>query len=265
MNTGSIWKEVGETPLQAIRRFRVRYLIPDNVPISYSGRLDPMAEGKILVLIGDECKKEEEYRSLDKEYIVEVLLGISTDTGDILGMPNLSPSNDPFSVESIRPVLRKQLGVHSWPYPHYSSKAVRGKALHQWAREGKIHEIELPLTTSRIHTIRLNTMVTVSSSELRDTVLKKLSRLTHFNGGKPCDDFRQSAIEKNWRHLLNPSDTRFQILTITSVAGTGTYMRTLAEHIGASLGTKACAISITRTKIGRRRSLLGLHFWWPRW
>ena len=50
------------------------------------GRLDPLAEGVLLILIGDECKNKEKYLGLDKEYEVAIIFGISTDTGDALGL-----------------------------------------------------------------------------------------------------------------------------------------------------------------------------------
>jgi tRNA U55 pseudouridine synthase TruB len=86
-------KKRGETPLQVLEAWKKDYIKehPDfvNVPMSYAGRLDPMAEGKLLVLIGDECKKQDTYTKLDKEYVVELVLDVKTDTGDVLGFPTL--------------------------------------------------------------------------------------------------------------------------------------------------------------------------------
>jgi len=53
--------------------------------MTYAGRLDPLAEGLLLVLTGEECKNKEKYLGLDKEYEVDVLFGFATDTYDILG------------------------------------------------------------------------------------------------------------------------------------------------------------------------------------
>ena len=78
-------KAVGETPLQALERFRALHGELDQIPMAYAGRLDPMASGKLLILIGEECKQQERYHALDKEYEFEVLFGIGSDTGDVLG------------------------------------------------------------------------------------------------------------------------------------------------------------------------------------
>jgi tRNA pseudouridine(55) synthase len=266
MKTGVIWKNIGETPLQAIRRFRIRSVITESVPLSYSGRLDPMAEGKILVLVGDECKAERKYRQMDKEYEVEILLGVSTDTGDILGIPHIADLYVHPNRAQVKTALNAFVGTHAWPYPHYSSKPVRGKALHVWAREGKLHEIELPLTNSRIDALYLVEMHEVKSHELRRLILARIHKLSEYNGGKPCTDFRQPEIEKAWDDAFEATLlSSYVVIRCRCISGSGTYMRTLAERVGKALSTQACALSIKRTKIGKRRNLLGFHFWWPSW
>ena len=54
--------------------------------ISYIGRLDPLASGIIIYLEGDELKDRDKYMNMDKTYKFNIVLGMSTDTGDCLGM-----------------------------------------------------------------------------------------------------------------------------------------------------------------------------------
>ncbi len=82
-----IWKKIGQTPLEALEMERERRSISRDVPMTYAGRLDPLAEGALIILTGDACRSKEHYLSLDKTYTIEVLLGVSTDSGDVLGMP----------------------------------------------------------------------------------------------------------------------------------------------------------------------------------
>jgi tRNA pseudouridine(55) synthase len=266
MNTGVVWKHIGETPLQAIRRFRVRHTIPDEVPLTYSGRLDPMAEGKILVLVGDECKEEDTYRSLDKKYIVDILFGISTDTGDVLG---ISRKGEVRSVAAtaveIQKICQHLIGKHEWHYPAYSSKPVHGKPLHQWAKEGKLHEITIPKTHTQIHSIKVISTKTISSSDLLIYTRNKIQQLSTFNKGRLCPEFRQSEIITQWENLLAGSSEYYTVVSVSCIAGSGTYMRTLAEKIGQLFEVEACALAIKRTKIGKRRSFWFINFWWPYW
>ena len=49
----TIYKNKGETPLQALSRLRKEKPELEKETLSYAGRLDPLAEGLMLVLIGD--------------------------------------------------------------------------------------------------------------------------------------------------------------------------------------------------------------------
>lgn len=86
-------KAVGETPLSCAEAFRSNHPELDGVSMAYAGRLDPMASGKLLVLLGDECKNQTAYHGLDKEYEFSVLLGIGSDSHDVLGRLTIDHSS----------------------------------------------------------------------------------------------------------------------------------------------------------------------------
>ena len=122
-------KHVGETPLQRLQKYQSEHTELSGVPLAYAGRLDPMAEGKLLVLQGDECKVQEKYHDLDKEYEFEVLFGVSSDTADVLGMLHTCDVPELSSAE-LEKTAQKLIGKIELPYPHFSSKTVQGKPLH---------------------------------------------------------------------------------------------------------------------------------------
>ena len=122
-------KRVGETPLQAIERWKEAHPRYAATGASYAGRLDPMASGKLLVLLGDECKRQQEYTKLDKVYDVEVLLDIGSDTGDVLGIVSSNDARTFPTGREVRAAFTEELGTHERPYPIYSSKTVDGKPL----------------------------------------------------------------------------------------------------------------------------------------
>jgi len=79
-------KKEGETPLEALNALRhKRGKKYQDIKMTYAGRLDPMASGVLLVLLGEETKNKEKYIALDKEYEFEVLFCVATDTYYILG------------------------------------------------------------------------------------------------------------------------------------------------------------------------------------
>ena len=135
-------KKRGETPLEILEQVEITNLgeHPElqNAPLAYAGRLDPMAEGKLLVLIGDECKKQSSHTKLDKEYEVEIVLDLKTDTGDVLGLAEYGGMSSSETIlekrvrqqhlqceaftlahAEIKKALRRELGAHSRKYSSF--------------------------------------------------------------------------------------------------------------------------------------------------
>src|ERR1035437_1661782 len=81
----TLYKNKGETPLECLERFKKDNPEYEKERMTYAGRLDPLAEGLLIVLYGDEIKNKEKYLGLDKEYEVDILFGFATDTYDVLG------------------------------------------------------------------------------------------------------------------------------------------------------------------------------------
>ncbi len=248
----TVEKVVGETPLVAAERLRESLRIPRDISLAYAGRLDPMASGKLLILIGDECKKQKEYHSFDKEYQVEILLGTQSDTGDVLGLIE-SCFLPPLEHIDISGVLRRLRGHNAFPYPHFSSKTVRGKPLHTWALEKRLHEIEIPTQHSVIHRVTLNGVRMVPREEVLKTVRAKIETIPKVTEESKAlgADFRRDDVRASWDRFATSAPEALPLITVTIIASSGTYMRSLAGFVGAQLGTGGLAYSIHRTKIGR--------------
>ncbi len=251
-------KEVGETPLVALERLRDEHHLDASIPLAYAGRLDPMASGKLLILVGDECKVQEKYHAFDKEYEVEILFGTSSDTGDVLGLLKDTQSKVA-PKEAILNALSQCVGTITLPYPHFSSKTVQGKPLHTWTLENRLNEIEIPKKSSHIHKLTLRDIRTVPKQEVVDTVTKKIETIPRVSDPKKAlgADFRREEVRKSWEQFAQDGADVYQIVSITCIASSGTYMRSLAEHIAHMLGTSGLAYSIHRTKIGTYRRIIG--------
>lgn len=256
-----IHKKRGQTPLEALEAWRKDNPSLAHLPATYAGRLDPMAEGKLLLLLGDECKKREKYLGLDKEYVVEVALGSSTDTGDLLGLPVLGTQ---VSVDEsrLRKILRSFVGSEELPYPAFSSKTVSGKPLFQYALEGTLNTVSIPTHAERIYRLELLDTRTLSADAFSARVAEDLSLVPRT--GDPAKrlgaDFRQDAVRAAWQGALEEK-REWPIVRIRVTCASGTYMRTLATRIGEALNSRAFALSITRTRLGRYRTLGPLGWW----
>jgi tRNA U55 pseudouridine synthase TruB len=270
-------KAVGQTPLQSMEVWRQTQ--PSeyaNLPLTYAGRLDPMASGKLLVLIGEECKRKEQYLALDKTYQFSVLLGIGSDTHDVLGRlhtdtflqtkdlssgalratwPSLTVPDDLSVLETqLRGICEQLTGAIELPYPHFSSKTVQGKPLHMWTLEGRLHEISIPTKTSTIYSLQLDNIETKTRAAVCAEARAKIDTIPEVTETSKTlgNNFRRVDVRQDWKQIKNwpTSDVGqldwygslalpelYKIAHFTCVASSGTYMRTLAKLIGQKLTT----------------------------
>ncbi len=239
------WKNTGETPLECLERVRKEEKIGASVPMTYAGRLDPMAEGVLIIPIGEECKNKEKYLGLDKEYEVEVLFGIETDTQDVLGLikrinidnvQKVAGKKSKNAKDDINKIdFNKYVGKFTQEYPVYSSKILAMK-------EGLGSE-EMPTKEVEIYSIEKLEEREVRGIEIAETILEKITLVT--------GDFRQGDIGEEWYAFGEEfGSIPFKIIKLKVACSSGTYMRTLAERIGKDAGMGALAYSIKRTRVG---------------
>lgn len=249
-----IEKYVGKTPLMVLLRWKRANPMYANISASYAGRLDPMASGKLLVLLGEECKKQKAYTGLDKEYEIEVLLDVGSDTGDALGLVEYADRETRPEREALRAVLRAEYGAHMRPYPQFSSKTVNGKPLFLHTLEGGIKLINIPEHEEHIYDIKVRQFVSISSNALAARIVDFLAKVPKSDepSKKLGADFRINDVRASWEKVFATAGERtFTILSLRVSCGSGTYMRSLAGRIGEALGTRALALSIKRTKMGK--------------
>lgn len=238
----NLYKKKSETPLQTIERFVLAHPEFKKVKMTYAGRLDPMAEGLLLVLSGEKNKERDAYTGLDKDYEFEFLLGVDTDTHDVLGKM-ISSSDKEVSEKDIRKALAKYIGTYKQQYPAYSSKVVNGIPLFDYARRGKIESIVRPEHEVTVMKLELIGSRAVSKEDLWadiETAVKAVD-----------GDFRQKEILSGWHEFFNQSTkTQFTIYKAKVSCGSGFYVRQLVSDLGRDLGTGAVTISILRTRVG---------------
>lgn len=260
-------KQIGETPLEAAHAWKAAHPEYATVPVTYAGRLDPMASGKLLVLLGDECKRQVAYRGLDKEYEIEVVLDFATDTGDALGIPVYRTIHSDPTRAAIHTVLRSLRGTHIVPYPAFSSKTVEGKPLFEYALEGTMAEINVPTHEETIYSIHVLEHTSISLSELSRRIESTLATVPTSTepSKKRGAEFRQHEIRAAWKQLFETVPERnVTVVKLRVRSKSGAYMRTLAQRIGEALATSAFALSITRTRIGTYLPLSPFFGWWLR-
>ncbi len=238
-------KKYTETLAETLKRFRLENPEYENEKITYAGRLDPMAEGLVILLTGIDVYKKDNFLGMGKIYEIDFMFGPETDTYDILGLcTNNSTSFVNIDIESLESKLNKHIGKFQQKYPPFSSKPVSGKPLFFWARENRLNEIEIPEKEIEIYSISHYRNIEIPIVKLKNSMIKNIQNV--------IGDFRQSDIIEKWLDYFNKNRhlSHIKIHTITVHSSSGSYMRTLINEIAKSLGTTACTIKINRKQIG---------------
>ncbi len=236
-----LFKERGETLACLLDRFRKIYNLKKDDKLTYAGRLDPMADGVVLILAGKARFEKDLLLNMDKTYEVEVLLGIGTDTLDSLGLINQSNIKS-YKEKEIEEKIKNLKKITKLKYPMYSSVLVKGKALFSHARNGT-KDIVIPYKNIKIYDIET---LSIKNEKLENIVDEINTAILKVKG-----DFRQKEIIDNWNNfLLNNQNRLVQVISLRIKASSGTYMRSLAEKLGQELGTPAIAYKIRRVQIG---------------
>ena len=188
-----------------------------NIKVGHAGTLDPFATGLLIVGVGREATKRlDEFKSLPKTYVAEIKLGETSTTGDPTG--TITP---PVILSKAKDPLKSALRDSSVP------------------QNDSVNIIETTLKSFTGKQSQIPPMY--SAKQVGGQRLYKLAR-----AGKTIDR-QPSEIEIYDIKLL---DYAWPILKIEVKCSAGTYIRTLAEDIGARLGVGGYCLSLVRTAIG---------------
>ncbi|MEK7182164.1 MAG: hypothetical protein AAB679_00155, partial [Patescibacteria group bacterium] len=245
----NLYKEIGETPLERLDRFRIKNPEYSNEKMSYVGRLDPMAEGVLLIVVEEENKNREKYLNMDKEYEFEALLGIKSDTHDILGLTEFV-NNVEINENVVSEELFKFVGKRKQKYPIFSSKTINGKPLFEIARASlgssasKLIDIEgWPEKDIEIYKTEVLEFKKIKLGDLEEGILDKINLVK--------GDFRQKETIKRWKEIFNLYDEKeFLKFKAKIRCSSGTYVRSIVDEIGEDFECGAITLNIKRTKVG---------------
>jgi len=236
-----VYKKSGITPYEAIQVFRNKFREYKNVKISHAGKLDPLAEGLMILVFGDEIRNLKKYLRLDKEYYAKICFGISTDSHDSLGIASSVLKCD-FDIEDLKNLIESLKGDYFQTIPKFSSKKIKGRSLVYYARKG----IETDDVTSKVEIkkIKVKKNYFLSNHELMNYINKKVKVLK--------GDFRQDEILDTWKKVLFENN-KFLICEVVIRCSSGTYIRSIAHDLGKRSNCNAFLLDLRRDAIGPYR------------
>jgi tRNA pseudouridine55 synthase len=115
--------------------------------IGHAGTLDPLAQGVLLVLLG-QATKIAGYLTAERKFYSGVLrLGVETDTYDVLGKTLRSTECVDLSPDLIREEVQAWLSLEEQDVPPYSAAKHHGRPLYALSRAGQ----DVPVKRKPIH------------------------------------------------------------------------------------------------------------------
>jgi len=130
-------KTAGVTSFDAVSLVRRRLGLER---VGHAGTLDPDATGVLPMLLGEATKLMPYLADQDKEYVAELRLGVTTDTGDLSGRVQATATVPVLSREQVQEACRPFVGRIKQVPPMYSAVHHGGRRLYELAREG----VEVP-------------------------------------------------------------------------------------------------------------------------
>lgn len=253
----NLYKQRGETPLERIQRFVAENPEFKKEKMTYLGRLDPLAEGVLLVGSGEDTRQEkrEKFFNLDKEYDFAAIFGFATDTYDVLGkilrVEKIANINE---LDLIK-LAKVYEGEREQKYPFYSAKNISSRKSFSsesprvsLLTQARLSSENFSSKKITIHKLEFKRLDTLSHKELFGRLLMDISKVK--------GDFRQHEILVLWRQILldskkpGGSDNVGFLGKFFAHVSSGTYIRGLVNDMGNTLGIGATTLSIKRTRVG---------------
>jgi len=217
----------------------------------YIGRLDPMARGNMLFLENKDCSLMNTFIGTRKSYEFEIIIGLSTDTDDILGIldnKDLNYNNESI-LSKIDMEIKNSITIINQKFHRYSSymlrKGDKRLPLWQWNKLNQLDEEDIPSKEVSINSISIVEHKTYTLKELLEEFVGRISMLNKKHS------FRQEQIIQQWKNLIKlySDQTSIQSIKVKCNVSSGFYIRELANTIKRKLNFPLLIHDINRTDI----------------
>ena len=206
------------------------------------GKLDPLAEGELLLLFDDECKLMNSYLSKRKIYQWEIIWGLQTDTEDVMGLIQ-NDININFDKNYLLKIMNTFVGDYLQKFHHYSSIQVKNSKLEKnplwkWTKENRLEEIVIPNKLVNVKYIKLLNTRKINLNSIKSNIINTIKKVQ--------GDFRQTEIISQWEEYPNKE---YYVSKFEADVSSGFYIRELVKQLGISTNYLGLTLNINRIKI----------------
>lgn len=180
----------------------------------HTGTLDPFATGLLVVLVGRATRLAQFLHHAEKTYTATIRLGFATETGDLTGPPR----------------------------PESYARLIDPTEITEQSLEAALQKLRGPL---------LQTPPMYSAKKVQGRKLYELARAGQTVERQPSAvNIQQFTAVLRQGRLITPIDETVAELDVIVQCSAGTYIRVLAEDLGAQLGLGAHLSALRRTAAG---------------
>lgn len=207
--------------------------------IGHTGTLDPQAEGVLPVCLGNATKLCDILTDKKKEYVAELLLGVTTDTQDLTGkiLKEVSITEDFSEGEDSRAneTAGRAYGKENCKEAIKEKERCRDREQGAFIGKEKVRQV-------------------IASFQGKSMQVPPMYSALKVNGKKLYELAREGKeVERAPRPIeiyeLEILSMELPVIRIRVLCSKGTYIRTLCHDIGEELGCGGCMKSLVRTRV----------------
>ncbi len=205
---------------------------------THTGTLDPMAEGVLVVLTGEDRFRKSDLSGGTKTYEFEMLWGVRTDSLDTLGLITDTQCSTENPEQKLVAVLQNFVGRQQQLMPSFSAKRVAGNSMFDLAKKGTATpEVKQAI---EVYSLEHLQTYTASTETVHQTIQDKIEKVT--------GDFRQQQVLYGWKQYFETNTQQLFISKVRALTSKRTYIRGLVRDIAQKLDLPGTTFSITRSE-----------------
>lgn len=241
------YKRRYQTCLQMLDEVRREFEVLRHEKMSYAGVLDPMAEGWVPILVGKaENQNRLQHTQSAKEYKVGILLGIQTDSNDLMGIVERFENKNLRKAEILFEVVRR---LEEFPSSYnqkvsaFANKKYRSKPLWWY----KLNEVDLPEEALVERSVQILDGEIVSMQEItREYLVEEIVAMSEVFG----ESFRMPRVVPSWGKFFEEVIMEsFVVLEVRMVVSKGFFVREFVRDMSIETGVPMCVHTLKRTKV----------------
>lgn len=230
--------------IRKIKYSAIRHFGKKNLKVGHAGTLDPLAEGLLLICIGNATKRAESLQATEKEYIARICFGATTPSYDLEKDIDRFMPHDGVTAESVAKALESFIGEQEQIAPLFSAKQIDGVRAYELAREMHAEGRDLDEEALNILHISKITIFEAELLEFGEHGLSEPSAAT-LELSRVYPEGRQPRI-----NVASYAEHGLPEALVRIRCSKGTYIRSFARDLGEKLGTGAFLSGLLRTKCG---------------